>query len=699
MEAAALAGLIGIGYAVSRLAGPTKKTKQSKEGFQGKQPAQDPFPKAGEFPMTFKPGSQTVALKSPPTSALALTPQGASAVAPSPELDLMYQTPDGRTYPSEPSPGPYGMPVGYATQQPPLAPPVPSPQPGPLPSTFEDQTAQVQLNPAGIEGNPTYLQGDVISSLSGQPIRATDFTHNNMVPFYGGSVKQNVRAAANNSILDTFTGAGYTQIAKKEVETMFDYQRPFGNPFGLESSSDFMQSRIDIPRARNGERPFEPTRVGPAVSEGFGMTGKGGFQQFEINEIMRPKTTDELRVQNNPKMTYLQPVVPGQHFVANPADDPGEVRKYRPDRFYIDPTLSRAGIAGPADTFKETSRPIQVLPETTRTETTSESFGPAAGQDTYQSYVAGSYRTPMTQQFGGAGFRNADATPWYTPDIDSPEADYGRSGYENRPTERTATSERTMTLNPAPADTGQVSVRYLDDARPTRRAEEEDGITQLGPGYIAGGAPSVTVWDPNDVARTTVKETTIKWDYRGIAASGSAPNRLKVYDPKDIARPTQKAQLSNRQYYGSGNNPNWGVMNEDFAFNMRTNSSKEQIARGRKPIAGNGGIAIFEGDPGRQTAKRLASDDMNDRANSINRVDSLPPGVGDLGLIKYRVPLRLDVSAERCTPDIVEAVDDNPLQQSLHRIAEIAARQAKACLLYTSPSPRDLSTSRMPSSA
>jgi hypothetical protein len=678
MEAAALAGLIGIGYVVSRLAGPTKHSKKSKEGFQGKQPSQDPFPKAGEFPMTFKPGSQTVALKSPPTSALALTPQGASAVAPSPELDLMYQTPNGRTYPSEPSPGPYGMPVGYATQRPPLAPPVPSPQPAPLPSTFEDQTAQVQLNPAGLEGNPSYLTGDVVSSLSGNPIRASEFTHNNMVPFYGGSVKQNVRASANNSLLDTYTGAGYTQIAKKEVETMFDYQRPFGNPFGLESSTDFVQSRIDLPRARNGERPFEPTRVGPAVNEGFGMTGKGGFQQLEINEIMRPKTTDELRVANNPKMTYLQPVVPGQHFVTNPADNPGEVRKYRPDTFYVDPTLSRGGIAGPADVHKEMSRPVQVLPETMRTETTTESFGPAAGQDTYQSYVTGSYRTPMTQQFGGAGFRNGDLTSYYTPDINSPEADYGRSGYENRPTERTATSERTMTLNPAPAETGQVSVRYLDDARPTRRAEEEDGITQLGPGYIAGGAPSVTVWDPNDVARTTVKETTLKWDYRGIASSASAPNRLKVYDPKDIARPTQKAQLSNRQYYGSGGNANWGVMNEDFAYNMRTNPNKEQIARGRKPIAGNGNIAIFEGDPGRQTAKRLASDDINDRANSINRVDSLPPGVGDLGLIKYRVPLRLDVSAERCTPDIVEAVDDNPLQQSLHRIAQIAAKQAQA---------------------
>lgn len=149
--------------------------------------------------------------------------------------------------------------------------------------------------------------------------------------------------------------------------------------------------------------------------------------------------------------------------------------------------------------------------------------------------------------------------------MDSPEADYGRSSFENRPNERDVTSQRTMALNLAPAEQGSVPVHYLDDARPTRRTESEDGVTTLGPAGPAGGAPSVTVWDPNDVARTTVKETTINLDYRGIAGSASAPNRLKVYDPADIARPTQKAQLSDRQYYGPGGNENWGVMQTDFA--------------------------------------------------------------------------------------------------------------------------------------
>ena len=78
MEVVALAGLVSLGYAVSRLAGPPTKKQ---EGFQG---GGDP----NGYGMTFKPNSQTVALKSSPRSALAQTPQGASAVAPAPDLDL-----------------------------------------------------------------------------------------------------------------------------------------------------------------------------------------------------------------------------------------------------------------------------------------------------------------------------------------------------------------------------------------------------------------------------------------------------------------------------------------------------------------------------------------------------------------------------------------------------------------------------------
>jgi hypothetical protein len=156
-------------------------------------------------------------------------------------------------------------------------------------------------------------------------------------------------------------------------------------------------------------------------------------------------------------------------------------------------------------------------------------------------------------------------------------------------------------------------------------------------------------------------------------AAASAPNRLKVYDPDDIARPTQKSQLSNGlAWTGPGGNGAWNdVMDPTFAYNMRTNPNKEQIARGRKPIAGSGNSATFNGDPGRQVSKKLDADYINDRALAINRSLDITPGVGDIGRVEYRVPLKLDVSRERNTYSAVEAVDTNPLMQSLRKNAEI----------------------------
>ncbi len=660
MEVAAIAGLLGLGYAVTQLSSPTTNASAAPISMK----------KGGMLKEAFT----SAAPRGPAANPLTKAEKGASPRSASQELDLMYKTPAGQVYPSEVNPGPQGSAFGYGSEK-------KSTEgftgeiPGPTPESIETATAQVRMNPAGIEENPTYVNGDyIVSPLSGEKIKSSDFTHNNMTPFFGGRVRQNVGASANTGILDSYTGAGANLIAKKEVETMFDTAKtPYGNPFGMEDNTDFVQSRINAPRARQGEKPFEPVRVGPAVEQKFGATGKGGFQQLEINETMikNIRRTDDLRTADKPKLTYNQPVVPGKRFIVEPASNPGEVRKYRPDGFFIDENGERFGAGFAQDAQKEMVRSIQVLKHQARPETSVEYTGPAASQDFGESYVTGSYRAPMVQQYGGAGYRNADMTGYYTGDVDAPEADYGRSSIEIRPNERSATGERVMGLNLVPADTGATTVHFNDESRPTRREETSGNIRQTGtPVGYAGGAPAVTVWDPNDVARTTVKETTVHWNFFGGAAPASAPTRLKVYDPDDVAKPTQKAQLSAKsEYFGVGNSVNKDFTSHDSAYNMRTNASKEQIARGRKPIAGNGNVAIFTGEKNGVTYRKLDADAVNDRANAVNRVSSIPTGVGDIGEVQYRVPLKLDISLQRNTRDMVAAVENNPLQQSLHKNA------------------------------
>jgi hypothetical protein len=658
MEAALVAGILGIGgYLVTRF---SSQVPQQDNAQQPQAQMAEGFVSQG-----------TAAQRGPSTDALTMAPRGGSAVGFGPELDMMYQTPNGRTYPSEPNPGPHGQPLGYATQVPPLA-PYASPDPQAQPQPIDSNRPMVEFRSDNAEEQPIYVDGDfVVSPLSGQRIPAGDYKHNNMQPFFGGRMKQNIAPSANQQRLDMYNGGGSTQIKKREVENMFEASRaPFGNPFGMEDNTEFFQSRIDAPIARNGERPFEPVRVGAGVGEKFGLMGKGGFQQLEVNEIMRPKDTDELRVATNPKQTFNTPVVPGQHYVATHADNAGEVRKYRPDRFYIDETGERFFVTT-GDLIKETTRPIQVLPHTARPETSVEYGGIAASQEAGQSYVSGSYRTPMTQQYGGAGYRNANMEGYYTKVIGGATADYGKSAIEMRPNERNETSERVVATNLAPAETGQVTQPFLDSARPTRRAETVGAIRITGtPVRYEGGAPAVTVWDPQDIARTTVKETTIYLDRPGIAASASAPTRLKVYDPDDIARPTQKQQLSaNSEWYGPSMAASRDSMDPTFAYNMRTNPNKEVIAQGRKPIAGSGSVAVFTGDPGKQMSKKLDTDVINDRALSVNRPlggGGITPGVGDIGRMEYRVPLKLDVSRERNQNEIISATVSNPLMQSLH---------------------------------
>jgi hypothetical protein len=641
MEAAALFAIAGIGYVITRLTG-RDGDYDGPEGFQA---------------------AQTLVAQN-----------GAKQ-----ELDLRYSG-----IPSEPNPGVQGTLLNYVAPKPQYADMNPASRATPQPTNrsaimsatsdaadlalqdiIEAATPDVAMNPAGIEAQPNYLDGDfVVSQLTGERMKTGEFVHNNMTPFFGGRVRQNVAPQSNSGILDSFTGSGVTQIAKKETESMFNTQTPFGNPFGLESATDFVQSRMNESRSRAGERPFEPVRVAPGVNEGFAATGKGGFQQLEVNQYMidNIRRTDDLRTADDPKLTYKQPVVPGQHFVGSASDAPGEVRKYRPDTFFIDETGERLFVTT-GDQVKGATRPIQVMKHQTRPETSAEMIGPAGSQDFGESYVVGSFRTPMAQQYGGSGYRNADMSSYTSKDTDAAANDYGRSGYEVRPNERMATSERVMGLNLTPAEAGGVTAHYTDENRPTRRQEIVGNIRQTGTavGY-ASGAPAVTVWDPNDIARTTVKEGTVNFNWFGQAGPADGPTRLKTYDPDDIARPTQKSQLSAKsEHYGPSYATNKDFTSHDAAFNMRSNPNKERIAVGRSPLQGNGGaLAVFDGNL-HQTSKKLGVDSVNDRANTVTRVEGIPTGVGDIGTVRYRAPLKMDVSRVRNGPEVVSAVNANPL--------------------------------------
>jgi hypothetical protein len=676
MELIALAALGGAGYFLAQkttptYASPTKSAQGAPKARQAIQKQSQGIPKT---PIAQVRGGNVEAFAN---AANVSAPQ-TSLRGTNPQLDLKYNDLMGRkpmaSQPNASAQTGY-VPSGTLSLEPPVMKPVADWMPTPTNNLYG--TPDIQMNPAGIEENPNYMDGSSFkSALSGQSMSSTDFTHNNMQPFFGGRVKQNVNTESYTNVLGKYTGDDRTTIRKQEVEQMFDNtQTPFGNVYGMEASSDFIQSRINDPRNRGGERPFEPVQVAPGVGEGFSSTGKGGFQQIEVNDLMMKnmRRTDDLRTSDNPKLSYNMPVISGQHMIGKAMDSAGEVRKYRPDAFSVNEGADRFGPAGQGEHTKETSRPVQIMPETARAETSVEYMGPSASQDFGMNYVTGSYKKPTAQQYGGAGYRNADGSTYF---VQGAEDDYGKESYEIRPNERYFTSDRVMGLNVSPAEAGATTIHYEDESRPTRRAETVGNIQQAGvPTGYAGGAPAITVWDPNDIARTTVKEGTIQNDRFGIAAPADGPSKLKVYDPDDIARPTQKAQISAKSAYtGNAKAAHERFTSHTSAYNMRLNPSKQQIAKGRTLAGGN--IQVFKGDEPNVTSKKLDIDVINDRAPAINRGLDLGPGVADLGRVKYRAPLKLDVANERNQREMISQAENNPLMISLQKSAEHDAKLA-----------------------
>ena len=128
-------------------------------------------------------------------------------------------------------------------------------------------------------------------------------------------------------------GTAQYDFHKKEIKPFFVPSKNTTFINGSPVNSDFLKSRFNQSNNRTNELPFESEMVARGVGKGYKSSGSGGFHQFEINDIARPKTVDELRALSNPKVTYKRPVISGKGI--DKRSSQGNVRKYRPDKFYI----------------------------------------------------------------------------------------------------------------------------------------------------------------------------------------------------------------------------------------------------------------------------------------------------------------------------------------------------------------------------
>lgn len=263
--------------------------------------------------------------------------------------------------------------------------------------------------------------------------------HNNMVPFFGARVTQNLQGGANNGILDSFAGTGKEYFQKREIASLYDVAPGVGLPFGNANESDFYQSRQVAGMRMNNVFPVEQQRVGPGLNDGYTDKPSGGFQQFnELQQYAKPRTTDEIRVANKPKVSYDMPVIPGSHYITNPGLQ-APVNKNRPDSFGIlvreDGSMPYLLTTQGAQVAPATYDP-QIMKEQQRESTNIEYYGAGGAAFSFSSYVR-AFTEPFEQfmkltvgEWFGTGGGTGGAYPEGTYVVDPYLAAYTNPGRE-----------------------------------------------------------------------------------------------------------------------------------------------------------------------------------------------------------------------------------------------------------------------------
>jgi len=382
-----------------------------------------------------------------------------------------------------------------------------------------------------------------IKSLTGEYINPDKFTHNNMSPFFGRSVKQNMSGTANSALMENFTGSAYQDKTKKcEIGSLYDLTKDMGNVYGAQDKNDQIRDHIVAPRIRNNEFPIEQVRVGPALGKGYGTEGVGGFQQAEVRDFAMPKCVDELRTANNPKQTYDARILDGlKTSLPSNKSAVGVFDKNRAETFTeqeSDRWFVTKGMY-----LKQSNIPDQDLKDTKRQETTREYMGAAAlAEGKGQQLQSEPANDPLREQLPGFGVLN----PTIVNKKLGLKDDYGKGTILVYDNERQITGARVYKGNVTSIVKSLVAP-IVDAVKITKK----DGNVN-NPRLFGNAAPQLpeklTVYDPNGIARTTIKETLLHDDTGRGNIKGTAQASI-VYDPTEIAAKTTARQTLDRMTY------------------------------------------------------------------------------------------------------------------------------------------------------
>ena len=528
MEYLIILGMIGLGYSL-RDTSDTKKTRKNIEKIpRNQKPTPDTVYTSKRSYNIF----QEEQAKANILLEKSLYPQDTNVITPGPTLPIIYNKVDYES----------NLPIEFNNYQ------------KYDDILIDDNKVKPVINPDLIKNNKRMPDSGGFSgiSLTGDQIDPTKFTHNNMVPFFGGAVRQNLDEFSTRGIFENFTGTQDNYQKKQEMGLLFEPQKNVTNVYGTGSLDGFMLDRYAVSNIRSNETPIERVYVGPGLNQGFTNEPSGGFQQADTLDYVMPKTTDEIRVKTNPKISYYGRINPGQK-VAKPSKI-GTVYKNRPDTFFVNEPDRYFTTTG--QVIAQEQRPCIITKYTNRKTTELKTrTGSAVPTHGTVAQVRSKYKISNKVTYIDDGPRNANTSgQWSILNMlglnnnnKKVPNDYGKSSIRLGNTKRVLNNDNKKEglLNlKAPNEKGVA--RNNQKLKDTKKNDLIKNKRQAG---NFQGSTKSTVYDPNDLPKATIKETNIHNNYSGQIAQNTI-GKGTVYDPNDIARTTIKETNIHNNYSG-----------------------------------------------------------------------------------------------------------------------------------------------------
>ena len=321
-----------------------------------------------------------------------------------------------------------------------------------------------------------------------------NMTHNNMVPHFksNGAMINNYNEQNVAHRVDLFSGSSRNFTPKKEL--LQEHFNPMEADVNLVNGQSSFIDKIEdyyLPsKERRNETPFESTKVGPGLNLDPDQAHRPDGGMFDDYRPL-PKDSNNLRSADNQKVSYEGVIIPGQKGTKEAII--GSIYKRRPEttKEMKPEDYQKAGGAYRKPTAKE-----NIIIKKTNRKNPTPFFGPATSDinKALSTKDKGMVQKSIKQQFPTKDPSNLK--------FHVSKNNANKKSYNIPETERDSTQDN----------------------------EHPQGLHRSDFG--------TNVYNPNDTAKQTIKQTTIFNQQAGIAKGEN--NKSKPFNPNDIARPTTK---------------------------------------------------------------------------------------------------------------------------------------------------------------